>query len=135
MLFCFRTCEIYSRYLLNLQEEHDNIRGIKGKDQPLEWSDYKSMPFTQCVSSLESLFYFFKSPSCPYHGKGKMPSGSFIFSNKHIYLLKRTFQHNRMSPLLQVISETLRVANLISGVFRRANTDIHFKGYFYRSYL
>jgi len=36
---------------------------------------------------------------------------------------------------LQVISETLRVANLISGVFRRANTDIHFKGYFYRNYL
>jgi hypothetical protein len=29
---------------------------------------------------------------------------------------------------VQVISETLRVANLISGVFRRANTDIHFKG-------
>lgn len=29
---------------------------------------------------------------------------------------------------MQVISETLRVANLISGVFRRANTDIHFKG-------
>ncbi|CAD6254902.1 unnamed protein product [Miscanthus lutarioriparius] len=62
--------------LAQLKEEHDNIRGIKGKDQPLEWSDYKSMPFTQCV-----------------------------------------------------ISETLRVANLISGVFRRANTDIHFKDY------
>jgi len=28
-----------------------------------------------------------------------------------------------------VINETLRVANLISGVFRRANTDIHFKDY------
>jgi len=37
-----------------------------------------------------------------------------------------------MFPFLQVISETLRVANLISGVFRRANTDIHFKGYFSR---
>ncbi|XP_062197828.1 cytochrome P450 90A4-like isoform X2 [Phragmites australis] len=30
---------------------------------------------------------------------------------------------------LKVINETLRVANLISGVFRRANTDIHFKDY------
>ena len=59
----------------------------------------------------------------------------FHFSNKHIYLLKRTFEHSRIFPFLQVISETLRVANLISGVFRRANTDIHFKGYFYRSYL
>ncbi|RCV37000.1 hypothetical protein SETIT_8G027000v2 [Setaria italica] len=62
--------------LAQLKEEHDNIRDIKGKNQPLEWSDYKSMPFTQCV-----------------------------------------------------INETLRVANLISGVFRRANTDIHFKDY------
>ncbi|CAL4995646.1 unnamed protein product [Urochloa decumbens] len=62
--------------LAQLKEEHENIRDIKGKDQPLEWSDYKSMPFTQCV-----------------------------------------------------INETLRVANLISGVFRRANTDIQFKDY------
>ncbi|KAJ1274151.1 hypothetical protein BS78_05G040600 [Paspalum vaginatum] len=62
--------------LAQLKEEHDSIRDIKGKSQPLEWSDYKSMPFTQCV-----------------------------------------------------INETLRVANLISGVFRRANTDIHFKDY------
>ncbi|KAJ0981475.1 hypothetical protein J5N97_009730 [Dioscorea zingiberensis] len=28
-----------------------------------------------------------------------------------------------------VINETLRVANVISGVFRRASTDVHFKGY------
>jgi len=62
--------------LAQLREEHENIRDIKGKNQPLEWSDYKSMPLTQCV-----------------------------------------------------INETLRVANLISGVFRRANTDIHFKDY------
>ncbi|KAK3119709.1 hypothetical protein QOZ80_9AG0674120 [Eleusine coracana subsp. coracana] len=62
--------------LAQLKEEHENIRDVKGKNQTLEWSDYKSMPFTQCV-----------------------------------------------------INETLRVANLISGVFRRANTDIHFKDY------
>ena len=60
-----------------------------------------------------------------------MPSSSFIFAI-NIFLLKRTFEHSRMFPLLQVISETLRVANLIGGVFRRANTDIHFKGYFSR---
>uniref|UniRef100_J3N5X9 Cytochrome P450 n=1 Tax=Oryza brachyantha TaxID=4533 RepID=J3N5X9_ORYBR len=62
--------------LAELKEEHANIRGMKGKNQPLEWSDYKSMPFTQCV-----------------------------------------------------INETLRVGNIISGVFRRANTDIHYKDY------
>uniref|UniRef100_A0A0D9XWS6 Cytochrome P450 90A1 n=1 Tax=Leersia perrieri TaxID=77586 RepID=A0A0D9XWS6_9ORYZ len=62
--------------LAELKEEHANIRNMKGKNQPLEWSDYKSMPFTQCV-----------------------------------------------------INETLRVGNIISGVFRRANTDIHYKDY------
>jgi cytochrome P450 family 90 subfamily A polypeptide 1 len=36
--------------LAELKEEHANIRDMKGKNQPLEWSDYKSMPFTQCVS-------------------------------------------------------------------------------------
>ncbi|KAH7672928.1 Cytochrome P450 E-class group I protein [Dioscorea alata] len=60
-----------------LLEEHDSIRAKKlHESEPLDWTDYKSMPFTQCV-----------------------------------------------------INETLRVANIISGVFRRAVTDVHFKGY------
>ncbi|RZS11508.1 hypothetical protein BHM03_00042883 [Ensete ventricosum] len=34
-----------------LREEQEGIRAKKGDDeqQPLAWSDYKSMPFTQCV--------------------------------------------------------------------------------------
>lgn len=60
-----------------LKAEHDEIRARKNHEsEPLEWSDYKAMRFTQCV-----------------------------------------------------INETLRVANIISGVFRRATDDIHFKGY------
>ncbi|KAG8089128.1 hypothetical protein GUJ93_ZPchr0011g26898 [Zizania palustris] len=35
--------------LTELKEEHDNIKGMKGKNQPPEWSDYKSMPFSQCI--------------------------------------------------------------------------------------
>ncbi|TXG50132.1 hypothetical protein EZV62_026007 [Acer yangbiense] len=63
--------------LAQLKEEHEEIRAKKmmGREG-LEWSDYKSMPFTQCV-----------------------------------------------------VNETLRVANIISGVFRRAMTDIDIKGY------
>ncbi|XP_031109737.1 cytochrome P450 90A1-like isoform X1 [Ipomoea triloba] len=60
--------------LTQLKEEHDEIRSRKGGSQALEWDDYKSMPFTQCV-----------------------------------------------------VNETLRVANIISGVFRRAITDINIK--------
>lgn len=33
-----------------LQEEHDEIRARKGEFEALEWEDYKSMPFTLCVS-------------------------------------------------------------------------------------
>lgn len=32
------------------QKEHDEIRLRKGEIRALEWDDYKSMPFTQCVS-------------------------------------------------------------------------------------
>ncbi|KAF8115175.1 hypothetical protein N665_0029s0021 [Sinapis alba] len=62
--------------LTQLKEEHENIRAMKSDSYSLEWSDYKSMPFTQCV-----------------------------------------------------VSETLRVANIIGGVFRRATTDVEIKGY------
>ncbi|VFQ72830.1 unnamed protein product [Cuscuta campestris] len=62
--------------LAQLKKEHEDIRLRKGEAQALEWDDYKSMHFTQCV-----------------------------------------------------INETLRVANIIGGVFRRATTDVDVKGY------
>ncbi|PPR83906.1 hypothetical protein GOBAR_AA36807 [Gossypium barbadense] len=62
--------------LAQLKEEHDGIRLKKSGSEGLQWSDYKSMPFTQCV-----------------------------------------------------INETLRVANIISGVFRRTVMDVNIKGY------
>ncbi|KAJ1426368.1 Cytochrome P450 [Sesbania bispinosa] len=63
--------------LAQLKEEHDQIRAKKSySEEPLEWTDYKSMTFTQCV-----------------------------------------------------VNETLRVANIIGGIFRRAMTDINIKGY------
>ncbi|GFY83511.1 Cytochrome P450 superfamily protein [Actinidia rufa] len=62
--------------LAQLKEEHDEIRVKKGELEALEWNDYKSMPFTQCV-----------------------------------------------------VNETLRLGSIISGVFRRAMTDVDVKGY------
>ncbi|KAM0039128.1 putative cytochrome P450 [Helianthus debilis subsp. tardiflorus] len=62
--------------LAQLKKEQDEIRVRKTDSGPLEWEDYKSMPFTQCV-----------------------------------------------------INETLRVSNIISGVFRRTMTDVDIKGY------
>ncbi|KAG8644888.1 cytochrome P450 90A1 [Manihot esculenta] len=62
--------------LAQLKEEHEEIRAKKSEGEALDWRDYKSMHFTQCV-----------------------------------------------------VNETLRVANIISGVFRRAMADIDVKGY------
>ncbi|KAE9598737.1 hypothetical protein Lal_00022392 [Lupinus albus] len=62
--------------LAHLKEEHDQIRARSDPNAALEWTDYKSMAFTQCV-----------------------------------------------------VNETLRVANIIGGIFRRATTDINIKGY------
>ncbi|KAJ8764103.1 hypothetical protein K2173_005008 [Erythroxylum novogranatense] len=62
--------------LAQVKEEHDQIRLKKGESEAIEWSEYKSMHFTQCV-----------------------------------------------------INETLRMANIIGGIFRRAMTDINIKGY------
>lgn len=61
--------------LAQLKEEHDEIRARKGEGEPLQWEDYKSMHFTQCV-----------------------------------------------------VNETLRIANIIGGVFRRTMTDVTIKG-------
>ncbi|KDP44780.1 hypothetical protein JCGZ_01280 [Jatropha curcas] len=63
--------------LAQLKEEHEGIRAKKSEgEEALEWNDYKSMPFTQCV-----------------------------------------------------VNETLRIANIIGGVFRRVMTDVQIKGY------
>ncbi|TKY47533.1 Cytochrome P450 90A1 [Spatholobus suberectus] len=62
--------------LAQLKEEHDQIRARSDQEAALEWTDYKSMAFTQCV-----------------------------------------------------VNETLRMANIIGGIFRRATTDIDIKGY------
>ncbi|CAN6443048.1 unnamed protein product [Victoria cruziana] len=61
--------------LAKLKEEHEEILRRKQGSQTLEWSDYKSMSFTQCV-----------------------------------------------------INESLRIANIIGGVFRRAVCDVQVKG-------
>lgn len=62
--------------LTQLKEEQEKIRAKRGETESLTWSDYKSMPFTQCI-----------------------------------------------------FNETLRVANIIGGIFRRTTSDVHIRGY------
>ncbi|KAI4385655.1 hypothetical protein MLD38_003651 [Melastoma candidum] len=76
MTFAVKYLTETPRALAQLKEEHGRIRGKKNQLDELNWEDYKSMTFTQCV-----------------------------------------------------INETLRMANIIGGVFRRAMTDIDIKGH------
>lgn len=92
---------------------------MKGENQPLEWVDYKSMTFTQCVM-ISMPPYFLKLICISYIPPHLLTITSKLTGIFHIII--------RKLPLSQVINETLRVANIIGGVFRRANTDIHFKG-------
>ena len=56
-------------YMCNLQEKHENMIKKKGGNQPLEWSNYNSMTFTQCV--MISLRRILKLLST--HAKNTMP--------------------------------------------------------------
>ncbi|KAD6796520.1 hypothetical protein E3N88_07416 [Mikania micrantha] len=62
--------------LAQLKEEHDEIRAKKTDSVPLEWEDYKSMPFTQCVIE------FLEDPKC------SLRYGLFILIKKILKMLE-----------------------------------------------
>lgn len=83
------------------------------KDQlgePLGWSDYLSLPFTQNVSK-----YIAEINSLQY----------IINSSESIYILCSS----HLLFYVQVITETLRMGNIIIGVMRKAMKDVEIKGY------
>lgn len=77
--------------------------------EPLCWSDYLSLPFTQNVSE--------------YHSNLKVHSSN---SPEH-YAFFKLF--NLIIVITQVITETLRMGNIITGVMRKAMKDVEIKGY------
>lgn len=83
------------------QEEHEAIlRGRHKLESGLAWNEYKSMRFTFQVSA-KSLKLKFESAIC--------------------------FYTDQVSNL-QFINETVRLANIVPGIFRKALRDIQFKG-------
>ena len=88
-----------------------NLKRLKKQlGEPLSWSDYLSLPFTQTVS------YFL----------------TFIHKNKitaNIINHKDIIFYTLLNIKLQVITETLRVGNIIIGVMRKAMKDVEIKGY------
>lgn len=91
-------------YIFVIQEEHEAIRASKGENEALEWDDYKSMSFTQCVSKMIILY-------------------ASISICWYLIVIK-----NESLIWSQVVNETLRIANIISGIFRRTMTDVTIKG-------
>jgi len=45
--------------MFSCQEEHDIILRNKGDNKKLDWNDYTSMKFTQCVSKILLFFIIF----------------------------------------------------------------------------
>ncbi|KAG2334780.1 hypothetical protein Bca52824_005960 [Brassica carinata] len=93
--------------LAQLKEEHEKFRAMKSDSESLEWSDYKSMTFTLGLGKITGT----EEPNrnrteIPETGTGLIPSNTQT-----------------------VVNETLRVANVIGGVFRRAMTDVEINGY------
>lgn len=86
------------------QEEHEAIiRRRENPDSGLTWNEYKSMKFTFQVNLHCHLF-----PEKNYS----------LFSNASI--------SNNIE--MQFINETVRLANIVPGIFRKAMTEIKFKG-------
>lgn len=119
------------------QEENDEIRARKGEFGALEWEDYKAMPFTLCVSA-HTLFFLWlhTNPINPYSlflmhcTKGNtyltinlMFPKCTCFLQSSLYIASFGF-----ICVCQVVNETLRIANIIGGVFRRAMTDVNING-------
>ncbi|GFY83501.1 Cytochrome P450 superfamily protein [Actinidia rufa] len=147
--------------------EHDEIREKKGESEALQWNDYKSMPFTQCVVNetlrLGSIISgVFRRAMTDVDVKGyTIPKGWKVFASlRAVHLDHDNFKDARSfdpwrwqkehdeirekkgeSEALQwndyksmpftqcVVNETLRLGSIISGVFRRAMTDVDVKGY------
>ena len=88
-----------------LQEEHEAIvRKRENPDSALTWSEYKSMTFTFQVNKALSisLVNFLK----------RIEQFIFLLTNLN----------------LQIINETVRLANIVPGIFRKALQDVNFKG-------
>lgn len=93
--------------------------------EPLSWNDYLScLPFTQAVSYIHSplisccvLHYAHVRSKCTFHVTNgtRNQIRSMIGTVMHVYV--------------QVITETLRLGNIIIGVMRKAVKDVEIKGH------
>lgn len=90
MIFCVNVGAINTDDLLILQEEHENMTKMKGDNQPLEWIDYKSMTFTQCVM-ISMPPYFLKLICISYIPPHLLTTTSKLTGIFHIIIRNATF--------------------------------------------
>jgi cytochrome P450 len=103
-----------------LQVEHETIlnqrqAGNESDGDTVTWKEYKSMTFTSQVADSLMLIH------------------AIHFPLRH--LQKKCISANHSKPLLliytfflQVISETVRLANIAPGIFRKTLKDVQFRG-------
>ncbi|XP_012439616.1 cytochrome P450 87A3 isoform X1 [Gossypium raimondii] len=94
--------------LNTLTDEHEAIlRNRENTDSGLTWKEYKSMRYTFQV---RELYYFILLIA-------------FINFHKGVYF------HLKSATCMQFINETVRLANIVPGIFRKTLREIQFKGY------
>ncbi|MCL7039108.1 hypothetical protein MKW94_016861 [Papaver nudicaule] len=100
--------------LAELTEEHEAIiRNRENKDSELTWQEYKSMTFTAQVSSVIKA------------------DNLLIYAARCTIIVLTTTKVLKLtsSLKLQVINETVRLANIVPAIFRKSLKDIQIKGY------
>jgi hypothetical protein len=95
-------------FLITWQKEHEAIlRSRENEESEITWQEYKSMTFTHMVSWNIRFKYSFS-----------LWISSLFYKICHFNLY------------WQVINETVRLANIVPGIFRKALEDIQVKGKF-----
>lgn len=105
-----------------MQDENMEFKRQKvGSSENYAWTDYLSLPFTQNVS-----------PKCLKQNINCVPIYSIISHSFYISFFIFYICHQQVFFffffLLKVISETLRMANIINAIWRKALKDVEIKG-------
>ncbi|XP_072092806.1 cytochrome P450 87A3 isoform X1 [Arachis hypogaea] len=111
--YAFKVLSHNPLVLKQLQEEHESIlKRRKDPNSGVTWKEYKSMTYTFQVNTeyITSFLVYY----------------SMFFSSLFPYVYNLIFQ---VHDDLQFINETVRLANIAPGIFRKALREINFKGY------
>lgn len=112
-------CDMYM--CLVLMFLHDNVGGEHGTEEAKDWFRWRL-----CLVWVHVLAIYSKCESQKWERKGMELLSTFTKKKKNLLIHQTLLFFN----FHKVISETLRMANIINGVWRKALKDVEIKGQF-----